>query len=572
MVLAGVADYRHLPPLPAIRNNLAALAGFFTSASGWGLPSRHCTVVTDPGQPSELIDPVRKAAAEATDTLLVYYSGHGHLDNELRYSISVTGSRQGEPWTCLPYAWLKSVLIQTRAERRMVILDSCFSGLAHGLMAGEAEALRAQVATAGAVVISSARDDLPALAPIDEPYTAFTGELLQVLTRGIAGGAAEITVDAAYTHIKTALAAKGRPAPDRTGTDTSGALIIARNPGFRPPSPAAAPRPAPGTHLQALASRLLLPSAQARSTSRGSEEPTVVGKRYEIISPVGQGTSGGSEEPTVVGERYEINSPLGQGGMGTVHLAWDRLLKRHVALKVLQMAGLGDQVEWQVFWTEVRAVAALNHPNVAAIHDVSEGKAGRFFVMEYVPGIPLSAALANGTLLPDEAAEAVHDVLSGLEAAHRAGVVHCDVKPGNIMLTPSGTVKIIDFGISHLVANEGQGPLHRDDNDTMVGTVEYMAPEIVRGHLPTVAADIYGAGVVFYELCTGQPPFRGDDFNELAWSKLYKPVAPPSQLVPGLPPHYETIIMRALERNPGERYESAEEIRAEIAAALYGTG
>ncbi|MEU7606549.1 protein kinase, partial [Streptomyces sp. NPDC041003] len=516
--------------------------------AGWGLPSRHCTVVADPGHPSDLIDPVQKAAAEATDALLVYYSGHGLLDDELRYSISVTGSRQGEPWTSLPYAWLKSVLIQTRAERRMVILDSCFSGLAHGLMAGEAEALRAQVATAGAVVISSARDDLPALAPIDEPYTAFTGELLQVLTRGIAGGAPEITVDAAYAHVKAALAAKGRPTPDRTGTDTSGGLVIARNPGFRPPSPAAAPRPAPGTHLRALASRLLPPSAQTRSTTRGNDDKTAVGKRYQIISPVGQ------------------------GGMGTVHLAWDRLLERQVALKVVQVPGLGDPVEREVFWTEVRAVAALNHPNVAAIHDVSEGKAGRFFVMEYVPGIPLSAALAEGTLLPDEAAEAVHDVLSGLEAAHRAGVVHCDVKPGNIMLTPNGTVKILDFGTSHFIANEGQGPLHHEDDDTMVGTVAYMAPEIVRGQLPTVAADIYGAGVVFYELCTGQPPFHTDDLNEMAFRKLHEPVAPPIRLVPELPPSYETIIMRALERSPGERYESAEEMRVEIAAALYGTG
>ncbi|MFD9477156.1 protein kinase [Streptomyces nojiriensis] len=547
VVLAGVADYDHLPSLPAVRNNLAALADFFTSASGWGLPSSHCTVVADPEQPSELIDPVRQAAAEATDTLFVYYSGHGHLDDELRYSISVTGSRQGEPWTCLPYAWLKSVLIQTRAERRVVILDSCFSGQAHGLMAGVADTLRAQVATAGAVVISSARDDLPALAPIGERHTAFTGELLRVLTHGIEGGAAEITVDTAYTHVKAALASKGRPAPERTGTDTSGALVIARNSGFRPHFPRVAPRPAPGTHLRALAKRLLPLSADTRSKVR----------RYG--------------EPTSVGERYEIISPIGRGGMGTVHLAWDRLLDRQVALKVVQIPGLDEPVGRQVFWTEVRAVAALNHPNVAAIHDVGEGKDGRFFVMEYVPGIPLSLALTEETVLPDEAAEAVHDMLSGLEVAHRAGVVHCDVKPANIMLTPNGTVKILDFGVSHFVADEGQGPLHRGDG-TMVGTPAYMAPEAVLGQLPTVAADIYGVGVVFYELCTGQPPFRSGSAYELLHRKTHDQVVPPSQLVPGLPSHYETVIMRALERNPRERYQSAEEMRAAIADTLYGTG
>ncbi|MET9507668.1 protein kinase [Streptomyces flavidovirens] len=553
MVLIGVADYDHLPPLPAVRNNLDALAGFFTSAPGWGLPSEHCTVVTDPRQSSDLINPVRRAAAEATDTLLVYYSGHGHLDDELRYSVSVTGSRQDEPWTCLPYAWLKSVLIQTRAERRVVILDSCFSGQAHGLMADAADTLRVQVATTGAVVISSARHDLPALAPIGETYTAFTGELLHVLTNGIAGGPAEISVDAAYTHVKAALAAQGRPTPDRTGTDTSGALVIARNSRYRPNTSAAVPRPVPGTHVQALAKRLFPLSADVRSATR-RVDPALVSERVE---------------PTPVGERYDILSPLGRGGMGTVQVAYDRLLDRRVALKSIQLHGADEPLERQVFWSEVRVAAALSHPNVAAIHDVVEGKAGRFFVMELVPGIDLRTALREGPLSPDEAAEAVHDVLCGLEAAHQRGVVHCDVKPGNIMLTPNGRIKVLDFGVSHVIAEEGRGPLHRGDG-TMVGTPVYMAPEGLLGQLPTPSADIYGAGVVFYELCTGQLPFPVGNIGEIMSRKNAGPATPPSQILPGLPSEYEAIIMRALERDPRKRYSNATEMRAAIAAALYG--
>ncbi|MGH4032888.1 caspase, EACC1-associated type [Actinomycetota bacterium Odt1-20B] len=550
VVLVGVADYDHLPPLPAVRNNLAALADFFTSAPGWGLPSEHCTVVTNPSQSSEFIAPVRRAAAEATDTLLVYYSGHGHLDDELRYSVSVTGSRQDEPWTCLPYAWLKSVLIQTRAERRVVILDSCFSGQAHGLMADAADALRGQVATTGAVVISSARHDLPALAPIGETHTAFTGELLQVLIHGIAGGPAEISVDAAYAHVKTALAAQGRPTPDRTGTDTSGTLVIARNPNFRPRTLAAAPRPVPGAHLQALANRLLPLSANARSTRRATR---------------------GAAEPAPVGERYAVLHPLGSGGMGTVHVAYDRLLDRRVALKTIQLHGQDEPVVRQIFWTEVRVAAGLSHPNVAAIHDVVEGKAGRFFVMELVPGIDLSTALnEDRPLTPDEAAEAVHDVLSGLEAAHQAGVVHCDVKPANIMLTPNGQVKILDFGISHVIAEEGGGPVHQGDG-TVVGTAAYMAPEGVLGQLPTTSADIYGAGVVFYELCTGQVPFPASSAFEMMSRKVHEQATPPGRIRAGLPSAYQAIIMRALERDPQDRYSSAAEMRAAIAAALYGT-
>ncbi|MEU6628896.1 protein kinase [Streptomyces parvus] len=553
VVLIGVAEYNHLPPLPAIRNNLTALAEFFTSPQGWGLPSEHCTVVTDPCQSSEFIDPVQRAAAEATDTLLVYYGGHGHLDDELRYSVSITGSRQDQPWTCLPYSWLKSVLIQTRAQRRVVILDSCFSGQAHGLMADAADALRMQVATSGAVVISSARHDLPALAPVGETYTAFTGELLDVFTHGIAGGPPEISVDAAYAHVKASLAARGRPTPDRTGTDTSGALIIARNPGFRPNSTTTAPRPIPGTHLRALAEQLHPMSADQRN-GRRHVEPTGAGQRTE---------------PDLVGERYEILYILGSGGMGTVSVAYDRLLDRQVALKSLAIHGGDELFARQVFWSEVRIAAALNHPNVAAIHDVVEGKDGRFFVMELVPGTDLRTVIEEGPPSPDQAAEVVHDVLSGLDAAHQRGVVHCDVKPGNIMLTPNGRIKILDFGVSHVIAEREHGPLHRGDG-TMVGTLLYMAPESLLGQLPSVAADIYGTGVVFYQLCTGQPPFAVSHPAEMASLKLAGPPTPPRELHSAVPATYQTIIMRALERDPQDRYSSAAEMRAAIAAALYG--
>ncbi|MFI6729826.1 protein kinase [Streptomyces atratus] len=543
MVLIGGADYDHLTPLPAVRNNLEALSDFFTSVSGWGLSPEYCTVIADPRQAPELIGPVRQAAAEATDTLLVYYAGHGHLDDELRYSVSVTSSKQGEPWTCVPYTWLKSALAQTRAERRVVILDACFSGQAHGLMADEADALRVQVATAGAVVISASRHDQPALAPIGETYTAFTGELLQVLTDGIAGGPAEITVDIAYTHVKAALAAKNRPTPDRTGTDTSGTLAIARNPGFRSHSL----RAASGARLRALANRLISASTDAR------------------------GTAGPYVEPDAAGERYEIIHPIGRGGIGAVHLAYDRLLDRRVAIKTIQIYGFDEPIERQVFWNAVRVAAALNHPNVAAVHDVVEGKAGRFFVMELVPGIDLSTALSlERPLSSDAAAEAVHDVLSGLEAAHHAGVVHCDVKTSNIMLTPDGRVKITDFAISHIIANEAEGPLHRGDG-TMVGTLAYMAPESIQGQLPTISADIYAAGVVFYELCTGQLPFPANNSFDLMTLKINTLATPPSRFLPELASEYQKIIMRALERDPQERYSNAAEMRAEIAAVLYGS-
>ncbi|MBH5131784.1 serine/threonine protein kinase [Streptomyces sp. HB-N217] len=174
-----------------------------------------------------------------------------------------------------------------------------------------------------------------------------------------------------------------------------------------------------------------------------------------------------------------------------------------------------------------------------------------------------------GPLSPDQAAEVVHELLSGLDAAHQRGVVHCDVKPGNIMLTPNGRIKILDFGVSHVIAEGEHGPLHRGDG-TMVGTPLYMAPESLLGQLPTVAADVYGTGVVFYELCTGRPPFPVSHIAQIAALKHAGPPTPPSEIHPAVPATYQTIIMRALERDPKDRYSSAAEMRAAIAAALYG--
>ncbi len=432
----------------------------------------------------------------------------------------------------------------------MVIIDSCFSGQLHGLMAVEADALRAQVATAGAVVITSARHDLPARAPVGETYTAFTGELLRVLTEGIAGGAAEITVDAAYTQLRAVLAGKGRPLPERTGTDTAGALVIANNPAYRLRSPAPAtplppPCPAPGTHLQRLAARLV------------PQQPDDVG------------TARLFQGPAMVGERYEFLRLIGSGGMGTVHLARDRLLDRPVAIKTYKSTEKNESVQQWIFRNEARAVAALNHPNVAAIYDAGEGRDGWFIAMEYVRGVSLRSLLADGGLSPDEAMEAIHDVLSVLDAAHKVGVLHCDVKPDNVMLSPNGTIKMLDFGVSRF---QSQPSPYEEEEHMLVGTPFYLPPEAWRGVQPTMATDIYAAGVTLYELCTGQRPFQGDSAFQIMMGVLDGPVVPPGQLTPELSPRYETIILRAMDRDPVARYESAAEMRGAIAAVLYGTG
>ncbi|MET8832794.1 protein kinase [Micromonospora sp. NPDC004540] len=538
--LIGTAGYVHLDPLPAVRNNVQALADHLAASDGWQLPRENILPVVDPGQVAHLVEPVRRAAAEATDTLLVYYSGHGHLDDQMQFSLSLTGSRHNEPWTCVPFTWIKTLLADTRATRRVVILDSCFSGKAHGLMAGAADAVRLQAATAGAVVLSSASEDGPALAPPGERYTAFTGELLDLLTSGIAGGPKVITVDLAYAHVKSALAARGRPLPERTGTDTSGALGLARNPLHRPEAPVQARLPR-GARLVALAERLNLPMEPGTLARPSVGAPDTSRSRYEML-----------------------DKKVGMGGMGTVSLAWDHFLRRTVACKTPH-DGLHLET---AFWAEVRAVAALNHPNIAAIYDVVEQGGRRFFVMEYVPGQPLSELTGHGEVEPDDAAEIMCETLAALEHAHRAGVIHCDVKPANIMLTPEGSIKILDFGISFLVNETSAHPLWEEGK--IIGTPAFLAPEMITGSVPSVAADIYAAGVSFFLFLTGEHPFPHTNIHKLFIAATKEPVRVPSSVRADVPAAYDKIVERAMAKDPAGRFPTAADMRAAIAEVLYG--
>jgi predicted Ser/Thr protein kinase len=483
-----------------------------------------------------LIGPVRRAALEARDTLLVYYCGHGHLDDEGQYSVSLTGSRSGEPWTSVPFGWIKTVLMQTRAKNRLVILDSCFSGKAHGFMS--ADPLKVQVAVAGAAVISSASNDSPSLAPIGERYTAFTGELISVLTSGIEGGPAEITVDDAFLHVKSVLASKGRPRPARTGTDTSGALVVARNVRYRPPP---MPRMSRDRRLSTLLERL---GIDVRS--QGTPPPR-------------------SGQKQIFGGRYQVRGVIGRGGMGSVYLATDIALGRNVAVKTLVELGRLDTQE--LLTRESRAVATLNHPAIGAIYDIGSDGGERFFVMEYIEGVTLDAiARPVKRIALREIAEIIFDVLSGLEHAHLRGVVHRDIKPHNIMITDDGRVKILDFGIAYLVS-ELDDPYGKDG--MVVGTPVYMAPETLKGLNATApTADIYAVGVVLYELCTWQSPYSNGSFSELFRMKTETPPEAPSSINPSIPPEWDALIMKAMSIDPADRYQSAASMRADLETLL----
>lgn len=244
-VLVGVSTYTFLEPLPAVANNLPALAAALASPDAWGLPAEHCIVMAEPHNGNEVADVLWQQAQEATDTLLLYFGGHGLIDGRGELLLGLPGSQHGRSHTGISYQWLRDAMAEGHAQRYVLILDCCFSGRALGLMSGTGDLIdTAQID--GSYLLAAAGENAAALAPPGETYTAFTGELLDCLTRGVPGGPPDLDLETVYRHLRRQLAAKGRPAPHKRDRNTAGSLVLARNAAHRP-GPAQQGRPAPKT-------------------------------------------------------------------------------------------------------------------------------------------------------------------------------------------------------------------------------------------------------------------------------------------------------------------------------------
>jgi serine/threonine protein kinase/beta-lactam-binding protein with PASTA domain len=270
-----------------------------------------------------------------------------------------------------------------------------------------------------------------------------------------------------------------------------------------------------------------------------------------------------SNEPTVFNGRYELHRRIGRGGMAEVSLARDQLLDRPVAIKVLFPEFATDPAFVERFRREATAAANLNHPNIVGVYDWGEAEGTYFIVMEYVDGRSLSQILrAEGPLHPDRVADVGADVAAALGFAHRNGVVHRDVKPGNVLVDQSGLVKVADFGIARAITAT------TDDNLTQVGTVmgtaTYFSPEQARGDPVDPRSDIYSLGCVLYELVVGRPPFSGESPVAIAYKQVHEAPVPPRQVNSAVPPALEAIILKCLAKNPANRYPSAEDLRADL--------
>jgi serine/threonine-protein kinase len=270
--------------------------------------------------------------------------------------------------------------------------------------------------------------------------------------------------------------------------------------------------------------------------------------------------------PTRLSDRYELGEILGFGGMSEVHLARDLRLNRDVAVKVLRADLARDPTFYLRFRREAQHAAALNHPNIVAVHDTGEADTalGRlpYIVMEYVDGSTLREIVReSGPMDPVRAIGVIADACEALNFSHQHGIVHRDVKPANIMISKTGVVKVMDFGIAKALADVGT-PITQ--TAAVIGTAQYFSPEQASGEPVDARSDVYSLGCVLYELLTGEPLFAGDSAVAVAYQHVRKDPMPPSQRHDGISPELDAVVLKALTKNPDKRYQSASDLRVDL--------
>lgn len=271
-----------------------------------------------------------------------------------------------------------------------------------------------------------------------------------------------------------------------------------------------------------------------------------------------------SEKGRILADRYELKELVGQGGMADVYLAYDDILKREVAVKILRSSLTGDPIYITRFHREARAAAALCHRNIVEIYDVGEEDDLYYIVMEYVRGQTLKELInKRGALHYVEAVDIMKQVVSATALAHSMGIVHRDLKPQNILVTDSGIVKIADFGIASI-----QSLSQVTQTDTIMGSLHYLAPEIARGEKATPQSDIYALGVVFYELLRGDVPFNGESPVNIALKHMRDEIPSVRAYNPAIPQSVENIIIKATAKNTNNRYQCADDMLDDLDTCL----
>jgi eukaryotic-like serine/threonine-protein kinase len=277
-------------------------------------------------------------------------------------------------------------------------------------------------------------------------------------------------------------------------------------------------------------------------------------------------------QPRLLGGRYELDGVVGRGGMAEVYRARDIRLDRIVAIKTLRADLARDQIFQARFRREAQSAASLNHPAIVAVYDTGEDMATGvpvpYIVMEFVDGRTVRDLLQDGhRLLPERSLEIIDGVLRALDYSHQAGIVHRDIKPGNVMVTRNGDVKVMDFGIARAMS-DAQATMTQTAQ--VIGTAQYLSPEQARGERVDSRSDLYSTGCLLYELLTGRPPFTGDSPVAIAYQHVRENPVPPSRVDPDVPPWADAIVLKAMAKSPADRYQTAADMRADLQRAASG--
>ncbi|WP_369824062.1 Stk1 family PASTA domain-containing Ser/Thr kinase [Frondihabitans sp. PAMC 28766] len=283
-----------------------------------------------------------------------------------------------------------------------------------------------------------------------------------------------------------------------------------------------------------------------------------------------------TEGISLLANRYQIGRLIGHGGMANVYLGTDSRLGRQVAIKLMKSQLATDPSFRSRFRQEAQAAARMAHPTIVRVFDAGEETTRDalgntvlvpYIVMEYVEGRMLKDIIAEGPVRPKEAVRITEGILTALEYSHRAGVVHRDIKPGNVMLTQTGQVKVMDFGIARAVSDSAATVAQ---TTAILGTAQYFSPEQARGETVDARSDLYSTGVVLFEMLTGRPPFRGDSPVAVAYQHVSEPPVPPGALNPAVSPALDAVTLHALAKNRLDRFQSAHEFRADVVDAGAG--
>ncbi|MFJ8016103.1 caspase family protein [Streptomyces sp. NPDC096339] len=530
VVLVGVSDYEHLEPLPAVAHSLLDLTEALRSPRLWGVPAHHSAMLHNPAGPEEVLDAVRAAAADARDTLLLYYAGHGLPDpfsGEL--NLTLPGSAPEKQETLLAYEWLRRPLMASRARRRIVILDSCYSGRILPRTLTD-QRLADKAGIEGVFLMTASASHREALSPPGLRHTAFSGELLSILRSGIPDAGPTLDLRTIFAELDHRLTRSSLPRPQSNNRNTASSLGLVWN---------------------------LHGFTAAQDAAAGHD------------GVVGPSAAGGRHGGLFI-DGYEIVERAGEGEDTETWLALDRHTGARVAVTALREELVGDPVAVARFhaWQE-SLHSGDPHPAIARVHaqDVTRHWRGPrpYVVLEYLPGT-VRELLATGPLPLARALSVTRGVLEGLRHDRAAGDGHAVLSPDALRTDPEGRVMIVRF----------RRPVHGDPTPdawgpafpTAPGPVHHVSPEELMRRPTDGRSDVYAVGCLLHELLCGSPPFDAEHAVTIAHGHMTgEPPRLSAKLGAAAPaPRWDTFLSKALAKDPQARYRDADDMLRSITA------